>query len=149
MKNVLFCLISGFIIFASCKSSKTAANAETSVNSTLQETYWRLTELRGKPTGPTPEGKREVHIKFRKEGNNLEGFAGCNGIGGIYELKEGNRIHISNVVGTMIACDELEAENALLEVLKTADNYNLNGKQLVLNKARMAPLARFEAVYLK
>jgi hypothetical protein len=34
----------------------------------------------------------------------------------------------------------------MLDVLKMVDNYTIQGKQLSLNKAKMAPLARFEAV---
>jgi heat shock protein HslJ len=134
------------MIFGACKSHKLATGGN-SGDATLEETYWKLTELMGKPIGPTPADKKEVHIKLTKEGNKLEGFGGCNGFGGVYELKEGDRIKFSNIIGTMIACDVLETENQLLEILRTADNYNLKGKQLVLNKARMAPLARFEAVY--
>jgi hypothetical protein len=33
-----------------------------------------------------------------------------------------------------------------MKALNTADNYNVDGQKLVLNRARMAPLARFEAV---
>lgn len=147
MKNLLFSIfILGSMIFGSCKSHKPVAGTDPG-DAALEETYWKLTELMGKPVGPTPADKREVHIKLIKEGNKLEGFGGCNGFGGVYELKEGGRITFSNIIGTMIACDVLETENQLLEVLRTADNYNLTGKQLVLNKARMAPLARFEAVY--
>jgi hypothetical protein len=46
-----------------------------------------------------------------------------------------------------MACPELDIENELIKALETADNYNYANDKLVLNKARMAPLARFEAVY--
>ena len=42
----------------------------------------------------------------------------------------------------------MDVENAFQEVLRTADNYSLGGDRLTLSRARMAPLARFEAVYL-
>lgn len=113
----------------------------------IQEKYWKLTELMGKAVGPTPQDKKEIHIKFRSKENRLEGFGGCNGFGGTYELKTGDRITISRIISTQMACSELDIENELIRVLETADNYNLNGDKLVLNKARMAPLARFEAVY--
>jgi heat shock protein HslJ len=46
-----------------------------------------------------------------------------------------------------MACAEgMETEQAFNEVLGMVDNYSLNGEQLTLNRARMAPLARFEAV---
>jgi hypothetical protein len=42
----------------------------------------------------------------------------------------------------------MDVEEAFHEVLRAVDNYSLDGKRLTLNRARMAPLARFEAVYL-
>jgi heat shock protein HslJ len=132
--------------FYACNSQKAAA--ANPGNAEITETYWRLTELNGKPVGPTPANKKEVHIKLRKNGN-LEAFAGCNGIGGHFELKEGGQISFSNIMGTMMACNELEAENKLLEALRITDNYIHHGKNLMLNKGKKAPLARFEADYSK
>ncbi|MFT3826345.1 MAG: META domain-containing protein [Chitinophagaceae bacterium] len=147
MKPVYVLLVMAFaVVTLSCKS-KQKSMTDGKANADLQETYWKLVEINGKKPGPTPAGKREMHIKFRKEQNRLEGFGGCNGLGATYELKEGNRIHISAVISTQIACSDLEIENALKQALETADNYSINGLNLSLNKARMAPLARFEAVY--
>jgi len=44
----------------------------------------------------------------------------------------------------------MEIEEELKKVIEMADNYSLSedGKYLSLNRARMAPLARFEVVYL-
>jgi heat shock protein HslJ len=129
-------------IFQSCKTTKPTPAAKT----TLQDTYWRLTELMGKPIEIAPKGKREVNIRLLTEGNRLEAFAGCNGVGGVYEIHKGNKIHFSNLISTMMACDELPTETNLLDVLKTADHYGLNGNELVLNKGKDVPLARFEAM---
>jgi heat shock protein HslJ len=60
-----------------------------------------------------------------------------------------NRIKFSKMAATMMACPDMEVEREFLQVLETADNYNLIGDTLVLNRARMAPLARFENVFLK
>jgi len=49
----------------------------------------------------------------------------------------------------MMACDDLANENKLLEALRETDNYIHHGKILLLNKAKKAPLARFEANYSK
>jgi hypothetical protein len=40
-----------------------------------------------------------------------------------------------------------EHGKSIIEVLGRADNYSILGDKLSLNKARMAPLARFEAIY--
>ncbi|WP_221391101.1 META domain-containing protein [Dyadobacter sp. NIV53] len=148
MKNVLFYSLLLYVsTMSACKTTKqkTAGPESTA----LTGTYWRLTEINGKPIGPTPADKREIHIKLNKEASTMEGFAGCNGIGGNFEVKEGSRISFTKVIGTMMACPDLDTENSLLEILRSVDNYNLVDKQLVLNRARMAPLARFEAVDFK
>lgn len=141
----LLCVVA--FIFDGCKSQK--AVADNGGNAEITDTYWRLTELRGKPVAPTPADKKEVYIRLKKEGSQLQGFAGCNGFGGHFELKEGGRIVFSNMMGTMMACDDLANENKLFEALREADNYIHLGKKLILNKAKMAPLARFEADYSK
>ena len=125
----------------------TTGSASDSTVTELQETYWKLTELMGKPVGPTPADSKEIHIKFRANQNQFEGFGGCNGMGGTYELKAGNRLKINRLISTQIACPQLDTENKLREILEMVDNYSLTAKTLSLNKAKMAPLARFEAVY--
>jgi len=46
-----------------------------------------------------------------------------------------------------MACPDMTIEQGFLKAINSADNYNLvDGQKLVLNRARMAPLARFEAV---
>lgn len=115
----------------------------------LTETYWKLTELMGKAVPATKEGRKDVHIILKQQDNRITGFAGCNTINGGYELKEGNRIKFKGLITTLMACADMKTEQEFLKILPQADNYSLNGDKLSLNKARMAPLARFEAVYLK
>lgn len=131
---------------ASQNTDTTGSRSDSTV-ADLQETYWKLTELMGKPVGPTPADSKEIHIKFRANQNQFEGFGGCNGMGGTYELKAGNRIKINRIISTQIACRQLDTENKLREILEMVDNYSLTAKTLSLNRAKMAPLARFEAVY--
>jgi heat shock protein HslJ len=148
MKLAIFCAVvfTGSVLLA-CTSQKNTTSA--SDNAEITDTYWRLTELSGKTIGSTPADKKEIHIILKKDNNQLQGFGGCNGFGGRYELKEGNRVGFSNIMGTMMACNDLANENQLMEALRTADNYIHKGKRLILNKGKMAPLARFEAVYYK
>jgi len=46
----------------------------------------------------------------------------------------------------LMACPDQNLEKELLNVLGEADNLSTDGEYLSLNKARMAPLARFELV---
>ncbi|ADQ18792.1 META domain-containing protein [Leadbetterella byssophila] len=111
----------------------------------IKEKYWKLVELNGKPI---KAGQKEPHLII-KEGR-VTGNGGCNGFSGSYELDESTmRISFSKVAATQMACMDAEYESEFFSVLNTADNYTTDGKTLSLNKARMAPLARFEAVYMK
>jgi len=113
----------------------------------VTETYWKLVELRGRPL---PALEREPHLILKAEGGRVNGFGGCNGFTGSYTLDEAtSRIRFAQIASTMRAClAGMEVEKAFHEVLRAADNYALSGDRLTLNRARMAPLARFEAVYL-
>lgn len=115
----------------------------------VNDRYWRLIELRGKPLAKTENAAREPHLILRSEGNFAGGSAGCNTFRGTFETSEMNRIKFSKMASTMMACPDMEIERAFLQVLETADNYYLKGDTLILNRARMAPLARFENVFLK
>lgn len=114
----------------------------------LVETYWKLTELMGQPVAKTPQDKKETHIILKKQDNRVQGFAGCNSLSGIYELK-GTSLRFREITTTLMACADMETEMKLKEVLERVDNYSIRQNNLSLNKAKMAPLARFEAVYLK
>lgn len=118
------------------------------VDMNLVEKYWKLTELFGEAV-TTPEGGKEAHMILKGEGNRVQGNAGCNSFNGTYILKPGNRISFSQMASTMMMCVNMDTETKLHQVFEMVDNYVVNGDSLVLNKARMAPLARFEAVYLK
>jgi heat shock protein HslJ/uncharacterized lipoprotein NlpE involved in copper resistance len=105
---------------------------------------WRLVELMGEPVS-FPEGAKEAFISFREDGS-VNGSFGCNSFFGTYTLEDGDRIQFSQMGSTMMMCIDMTIEDKFKEVLGMVDNYNLSVDQLVLNRARMAPLARFEAI---
>jgi len=115
----------------------------------LIETYWKLTEIMGKPVSGPAEGKREAHVILKKEKNRVQGQGGCNAFSGTYELTEPGRISFSPMASTKMACPNLDQETAFMSVLQKADGYIIKGDTLHLIKARMAPLAKFQAVYLR
>ena len=143
------------ILILACNSQKTSNSTPESpaVASTVDTSNmltgkkWILKELNGTPITDTSSSadKKPIYLQFNDTAKTMNGFGGCNGYGGNYELKEGNRIQFSQVVSTMMACEKTETENQLFKVYETADNYFCDGKKLQLNKAKMAPLAVFEA----
>jgi heat shock protein HslJ len=145
-------ILFAFSSLLSCNSTKKSTNTDMSSanpNSELTETYWKLTELMGEPIVTTTGTKTEMRMLLKKEGNQVSGNGGCNSFRGSYNLMEGNRLSFSQLAGTKMACIDMEKETTFMEALQKADNYAIQGKILSLNKGRMAPLAKFEAVYLK
>jgi heat shock protein HslJ len=55
-------------------------------------------------------------------------------------------VHFKQLASTMMACENMADEEGLAKVLGMADNYTIVNDVLSLNKARMAPLARFKLV---
>ena len=111
-------------------------------NPTIEDKRWQLTELFGKPVKGTPESH---YIIFHSKERRVEAKANCNIMLRNYTIKNEFRLKIEQGISTMMACpDDMEKE--LAQVLDQADNCSSDGKTLSLNKARMAPLARFELV---
>lgn len=106
-------------------------------------------ELFANPVRHDDTYRKEAHMILKIEGDRLQGNGGCNSFVGSYELKSGNRIAFSHIVATQMACANMDIESQFLKALNTADSYLVRGDTLTLNRARMAPLARFEAVYMK
>ncbi|WP_128546215.1 META domain-containing protein [Larkinella soli] len=138
-------------ILSSCQSAKNSSPADgTGAAGTAEgitEKYWKLTELRGKAV-PVFEGPgREPHFILKNQDNRLSGSGGCNRLMGGYELQPNNRIRFTKVASTRMACPDMTVEQEFMQVLNTADSYVQKGDTLILNRARIAPLARFVAVY--
>ncbi|AZA79412.1 META domain-containing protein [Chryseobacterium sp. G0186] len=104
---------------------------------------WKLTELNGQPI-QLKNSKNNPYFKLNMDGMRYEGHAGCNGLGGTFEIKPDiMRIKFNQGMSTMMACEDLDIENQFTKAILAADNYSVNGNTLTLNKARMAPLAKF------
>lgn len=114
----------------------------------ITEKYWKLVELNGQKV---PQLEREPSMTLRVEGGRVSGFGGCNSFTGAYTLEKAvSRIRFGQIAATLRACVAgMDTEAAFMEALRATDNYSLSGDSLSLNRARMAPLARFEAVYLQ
>jgi len=158
MKKLLIVKFAFVIVFGAvaCKSVSRGAMQE---NVTEQQTgdiiekYWKLTELRGNPvTFQGDDFNRTPHFVLKTDESRVIGHGGCNSFTGVYEVDfAAGRIKFSQMIATMMACIDMEVEQELLRVFEMADNYSLSddGKILSLNRARMAPLARFEVEYLR
>jgi heat shock protein HslJ len=165
MKRVLFIMAIAAMVcgMCSCKSKQfiepdmglispdianTRSSEEVVVNTNLVNKYWKLIELMGKEVTYSEDALKEAYISFKEDGK-VNGNAGCNSFSGTYILQNGNRIQFSQMISTKMLCLDMSIEDAFFQILKQADSYYVQSDKLVLNRARMAPLARFEAVYMK
>ena len=147
----LIALSSTFVLLlalGSCKPPAEQKQTDTTVPASspqvsLTDKYWKLIELNGQPITTDSGYTKEPHLIFNVADTSVRGNGGCNGFGGKYELQDGNRIKMSKLISTMMACEKIQVENEYFKALEAADNYVLHGDTLVLNRARMAPLARF------
>ena len=110
----------------------------------LAKTHWKLIELNGKSI--KHKGKKDFFIQLNSKDGRFHGFAGCNNFHGNYAMPKSFEISFSNIVSTMMACPNMDLESKLMKTLEDVDSYYIKGKILQLNKAKLAHLAKFEAV---
>ena len=118
------------------KETKTDSKIE------LNNSKWKLVKLYGKDIENSNKDK-PMGLTFKPDGR-VSAFAGCNTMGGSYEINEKiSKINFSKVISTMMACQDMSTEKELGKILEIADNYYYDGNLLKLNKGKMATLAEF------
>jgi heat shock protein HslJ len=93
---------------------------------------WALSAY-GTPASPAPAVPESgAQLTFNDDGT-LAGNSGCNGFGGNYSV-EGDRITFSEIVSTLIACEDarMAQEAAVLSVLSGTATYQIEGDTLTL-----------------
>ena len=116
--------------------------------SDLQNTYWKLTALNGKPVS-VAEQQREPSLVLHSENLRVTGSGGCNRLLGSYEVS-GNDVHFSQLAGTMMACPEgMDTEKEFLATLRQVSRWRIAGEHLEFYDAGGNVLGRFEARALR
>ncbi len=126
-------------------SSRPAAEADSGVaqEPMLVGTTWRLTELDGKPAPLGNDGKVAT-LELTLDGKRVEGFAGCNGIAGTYEVS-GDSLRLGPIAMTRMACAKgMELEQGFVAALDQTRAYRLSSRGLDL-LGQHGPVARLEA----
>lgn len=129
------------------KVEQAATKADAMTAPALLGTYWKLVEIMGKPV-THDERRVPAHMVLQTEEKRVAGNAGCNSFFATYELDETKgSLRFSKAGSTMMACPDMSVEDAFHQALEQVDNYTIGQDgRLSLNKAKMAPLMRFEAV---
>lgn len=113
-------------------------------NYALLNKKWRPIELMGEPVILDETYKTEPTLTFDDASNRYVAITGCNNISGQFEVLPLNKLKLSPGMSTMMACEKMEIEQKLGEVLRQADGFIINADELILIKGKMAPLARFK-----
>lgn len=126
MKKFLLTLFILSLAIAACSDQNTEEPAASLVGS------WQLTSY-GPANSPLPAVEdTEAGMIFNEDGT-VTGNSGCNGFGGNYTV-EGDQITFSEIVSTLIACEEplRSQEQVVLEVMADSATYNIDGNTLAL-----------------
>jgi uncharacterized lipoprotein YbaY/heat shock protein HslJ len=108
----------------------------------LEDTYWRLVELGGKPL-PASSDRRDIFLQLLTAAHSLQGFAGCNEFSGTYELAA-DRLQVVRLETSRRTCRErMEEERAFLGLLGSSPRYEVSGENLALSEGETVR-ARFE-----
>lgn len=112
----------------------------------IEDQRWQLVELRGRPIAAAKA--KHAGLTLRADDAVVSGNASCNSFSGHYVITSGQRIRFDrNLAVTMMACAGMDLEAEFFDVLRTTENYTVGDDgTLSLNRARMAPLARFVRV---
>jgi putative lipoprotein len=111
---------------------------------TLEGTYWKLVELRGKPAVSSPDN-RNPYFSLRADKKNVVGNGGVNHLMGQYTL-DGDKLRLSKIGSTLMAGPEpfMRQEREFLDALEATTTYRIDGQTLELRNGQEV-LARFEA----
>lgn len=111
--------------------------------SVLQNTYWKLTRLRGDAVLVAP-GRQEAFLVFRSQGQRLTGHSGCHRLQGVYD-RAGEFLTCVDITRLPEDCgQEREFARRFLAVLTRVRAWRIDGQHLELLGADGAVLARFE-----
>ncbi|HEU4619923.1 MAG TPA: copper resistance protein NlpE N-terminal domain-containing protein [Gammaproteobacteria bacterium] len=111
----------------------------------VENIRWWLIELDGRAVAP-PADREGAYFELDAAQARATGNASCNRFSGPYELTAGGRLRFGpNLISTRMACDDLEQERELFDVLQRAEHYALSDDVLSLSGASTGTLARFRA----
>ena len=129
-----------FMIVACRPSNQIGELVEATNARPLEDTTWLLIELKGKETS-TVDYRTPIFVRYQKEGNKVNGFAGCNTFTGSYK-NEGSTIS-ATLASTRMFCEgKMEVETEFMNVLNTPNKHKMEGSHLIFrNEGKV--VARF------
>lgn len=109
----------------------------------LAETKWKLVELDGKAVKSATN--KDYFINLDSKSGKFAAYAGCNNFAGTFVMKATGMLAFSKIMGTKMACPNMDFENNFIKTIEKTDNYMIEGAMLHFHKGKKA-IAKFEAV---
>lgn len=129
MKNILSAFLAFFVLtlFLNCSASKG--------NNPHYQREWMMVSMDAFTKQQLIDNKAGINLTGEKIGNQVKGTAkmGCNSIFFLFELKNSGKIKISGVGSTMMACENMELENAFMKNFENMNRYKIDGHRLTLS----------------
>ncbi|MFZ4261719.1 META domain-containing protein [Sphingobacterium sp. HJSM2_6] len=139
-------LVLSIVLFSQCASKKQVSPDESVDIAAVTGKKWQVIELAGKQISGTINGKMPF-LQFLEEEARYTATGGCNTMNGEFKFGRNNQITFTRGISTMMACDDMESDQALASVFQNSTNYRLEGEILVLSKGKNGKaLAKFKEV---
>ncbi len=135
-------LVGLFLVLFSCKSISQKKSAVV-----ITDKNWQLTEVYGEKITDSTKFRKHPFISFSKEENRISGNSGCNSLNGTFELSEKNKIKISQLISTRMACIGVTVERQVLKSLREADSYSATNDALILLNEKGEIIAKFDLMH--
>ncbi len=111
--------------------------------------YWKPVEIMGQKVNESENIKSEPHLILRS-GGKFSGTGGCNSMFGGFSIIRKNGITFSNIAMTERECSYEHFDDNLVEALTMSRQFIMvDAEHMQLIVGKRAPLAKFEAIYLK
>ncbi|MGX9985684.1 copper resistance protein NlpE N-terminal domain-containing protein [Soonwooa purpurea] len=110
---------------------------------TIFDKKWKLKEMYGIQFDKSKTTKKEGYISFDDKTKRFTGNAGCNQMNGGFDISADNKIDFMQSMSTMMACENMEAEQSFAKVLKNAKFYELQSNKLFLLDSNKKVIAKF------
>ncbi|AUC84661.1 heat-shock protein [Polaribacter sp. ALD11] len=149
MKTKIILLVLIAIAAISCNSGKKSAtetnNKISSEKMSIENIKWTMNSLEGKSTNVSGQNGQAIYFTLDSKTNRISGHAGCNTFMGTYQLEDNNQISFSKLALTRMMCPDVKInESQIINIFELVDNFTIKNGKLILNKAKMTPLATFK-----
>jgi len=125
--KLFFILLSvTFMAFQGCKTT------QNKLSSGSLEGKWILKSMNGEAASSLFSTKVPT-LNFDFDKNSVFGNGGCNSYGGNFTLS-GNKLSVTNVISTMMACVGAEKEGVFFQTLSKEYELSVNGNQMMLKQ---------------